>query len=83
MIPSYVEGMVSLDDVLEEKVERRAEVLVSWHRNTQLVQYADLLRKFQQDIQSPLDKQRVLNHIATMQQLWDAIENELVCAAIC
>jgi hypothetical protein len=77
MIPSYVEGMVTLDDVLEEKVEQRANVLISWHRNTQLVQYADLLRTFQQDIGSPLDKQRVLQHIATMQQLWDSLENEI------
>ena len=77
MIPSYVEGMVSLDDVLEKKVERRASVLVKWHRNTQLVQYADLLRTFQQDIQSPIDEQRVLQHIATMHQLWDALENEI------
>jgi len=77
MIPSYVEGMVTLDDVLEEKVEQRAGVLISWHRNTQLVKYADLLRTFQQDIESPLDKQRVLQHIATMQQLWDSLENEI------
>jgi hypothetical protein len=77
MIPSYVEGMVSLDDVLEEKVEKRAEGLISWHRNTQLVQYADLLRTFQQDIESPLDRQRVLQHITTMQQLWESLENEI------
>ena len=77
MIPSYVEGMVSLDDVLEKKVEQRAEVLVSWHRNTQLIQYADLLRTFQHDMASPLDEQRVLQHIATMLQLWSALENEI------
>ena len=73
-IPSYVEGMVSLDDVLEEKVEQRADVLVSWHRNTQLTQYADLLRTFQQDMESPLDVQRVLQHMATIQKLWRALE---------
>ena len=77
MIPSYVEGMVSLDDVLEEKVEQRTEALISWHRNTQLEQYADLLRSFQQDIQSPLDEQRVLQHFATMQKLWRALEIEI------
>ena len=77
MIPSYVEGMVSLDDVLEEKVEQRTEALISWHRNTQLVQYADLLRTLQQDIQSPIDEQRVLQRIATMQQLWESLENEI------
>ena len=74
LIPSYVEGMVSLDDVLEEKVEQRADVLVSWHRNTQLTQYADLLRTFQQDMESPLDVQRVMQHMATIQELWRALE---------
>ena len=74
LIPTYVEGMVSLDDVLEEKVEQRADVLVSWHRNTQLTQYADLLRTFQQDMESPLDEQRVLRHMATIQGLWQALE---------
>ena len=77
MIPSYVEGMVTLDHVLEEEVEQRAQALISWHRNTQLKQYADLLRTFQQDIRSPLDEQRVLHHITTMQQLWETLENEI------
>ena len=35
--------MVSLDDVLEEKVEQRTQTLISWHRNTQLKQYAEIL----------------------------------------
>ena len=32
LIPSYVEGMVSLDGMLEEKVEQRSLVLINWHR---------------------------------------------------
>lgn len=74
LIPSYVEGMVSLDDVLEEKVEQRTDVLVSWHRNTQLTRYADLLRTFQQDMESPLDVPRVLQHMASIQELWRTLE---------
>ncbi len=77
LIPSYVEGMVYLDDVLEEKVEQRTDVLLSWHRNTQLTQYADLLRTFQQDLESPLTEQRVLQHMATMQLLWESLEVKL------
>ena len=41
------------------------------------MQYADLLRTFQHDMASPLDEQRVLQHIATMLQLWSALENEI------
>ena len=77
LIPSYVEGMVSLDDVLEKKVEQRADLLVRWHRNTQLTQYADLLRTIQQDMESPLDVQRVLQHIATIQASWRALEAKI------
>ena len=77
LIPSYVEGMVSLDDILEEKVEQRAGALVSWHRNTQLTQYAELLRSFQQDLESPLNEQRVLQHMAAIQLLWPPLEKKL------
>ena len=47
LIPEYVEGMVTLDDVLEEKLEQRTLVLLEWHRNTQLKQYADWLSALQ------------------------------------
>lgn len=77
MIPSYVEGMVSLDDMLEEKVEQRTLVLINWHRNTQLKQYADLLRVYQQDFGPQLNEQRVLQHMATMETLWQPLEVKL------
>jgi len=70
LIPSYVEGMVSLDDVLEEKVEQRTQTLINWHRNTQLIQYADLLRTFQQDLDSPLTEEQVIQHISAMESVW-------------
>lgn len=70
LIPSYVEGMVSLDDVLEEKVEQRTQTLINWHRNTQLIQYADLLRTFQHDLDSPLTEEQVIQRISAMESLW-------------
>jgi len=73
LIPSYVEGMVSLDDVLEEKVQQRAQLLVNWHRNTQLKQYAQLLRTFQQDAGPQLNEERVLQHMATMESFWQSL----------
>lgn len=77
LIPSYVEGMVSLDEVLEEKLEQRTNLLLNWHRNTQLKQYADLLRTFQQDLESPLSEERVLQHIDSMELLWRSLEAKL------
>ncbi len=77
LVPSYVEGMVSLDDVLKEKVEQRTNVLINWHRNTQLRQYADLLRTFQKDLESPLSEERVLQHMASMELLWQSLKAKL------
>jgi len=73
LIPSYVEGMVSLDDMLEEQVEQRTQVLINWHRNTQLKQYADLLRDYQQDFGPQLTEERVSQHMAAMESLWQPL----------
>jgi len=70
LIPSYVEGMVSLDDMLEKEVEQRTRVLINWHRNTQLKLYAELLREFQFDFGLHLSEERVLQHISNMESLW-------------
>lgn len=77
LIPSYVEGMVSLDDVLEEKVEQRTLTLINWHRNTQLTQYADLLRRFQQDLQPDLTEAQVSQHISSMEILWQPLADKI------
>jgi hypothetical protein len=77
LIPSYVEGMVSLDDMLEEEVEQRTRVLIYWHRNTQLKQYAELLREFQLDFGLHLTEERVLQHISAMESLWLPLREKL------
>lgn len=73
LIPSYVEGMVSLDGLLEEKLEQRSLVLINWHRNTQLNQYADWFRALQRDINAQLTEEKALQHTATMQGFWQSL----------
>jgi hypothetical protein len=77
LIPSYVEGMVSLDGLLEEKVEQRTLVLISWHRTTQLNQYANWLRTLQDDIKQPLSEARMLQHIATLESFWQSLSKRI------
>ena len=77
LIPSYVEGMVSLDDMLEEEVEQRTKILINWHRNTQLKQYAELLREFQLDFGPQLSEERVLQHMSAMELLWQPLGEKL------
>ena len=77
LIPSYVEGMVSLDEMLAEKVEQRTQLLINWHRNTQLKQYADLLHAYQQDFGPQLSEERVLQHMSAMKSLWLPLQTKL------
>ena len=77
LIPSYIEGLVSLDDMLEERVEQRTQLLINWHRNTQLTQYADLLRSFQQSFGPKLTEERVSQHITAMESLWPPLGEKL------
>ena len=50
LIPKYVEGVVTLDDVLEERLDERVSLLLDWHRSTQLKAYAAWLQSVQQDM---------------------------------
>ncbi len=77
LIPSYFEGLVSLDDVLEKKVEQRSLVVINWHRNTQLKQYADWLRTLQHDAGPQLTEGQLLLHIATLESFWQSLSQKL------
>ena len=73
LIPLYVVGMVPLDDMLEEKVEQRTLALLDWHRNTQLNQYAHWLSALQRDANQQLTTERVLAHIARLDDFWQSL----------
>jgi uncharacterized NAD(P)/FAD-binding protein YdhS len=73
LIPSYVEGLVTLDDVLQQEVELRSQALVSWHRNTQLIQYADWLRELQRDVNPQLDVNRLQQHVENLKEFWQSV----------
>jgi len=65
--------MVSLDSMLEKKVEQRTLLLINWHRNTQLHQYVDWLRVVQGDVNNQLNEQKMIQHIATLDRFWQSL----------
>jgi hypothetical protein len=73
LIPSYVEGLVTLDDVLQQEVELRSQALVSWHRSTQLIQYADWLRALQRDVNPQLEVTRLQQHVESLKEFWQSL----------
>ena len=77
LIVEYVEGMVTLDDMLESDLERRAESLVDWHRTTQLKQYAEWFREIQADTGPDLDDETLQYHIGKMEAYWRTIRQQL------
>ena len=72
LIPEYVSGMVTLDDVLETKVEQRSLALINWHRNTQLTAYADWLQTLQQQVGPNLTEQQVKLRIEDINRFYRA-----------
>ncbi len=77
LIPEYVEGIVTLDDVLEQRLDERTLLLLQWHRNTQLKQYASWLQALQQDVNGQLTVEQLDQHIAEMEQFWLSLEIKL------
>ncbi len=77
LIPRYVEGVITLDDVLEEQLEERTMVLLHWHRNTQLKQYAAWLQSLQQDMGDQLTEQQLEQHVLKMEDFWQSLVSKL------
>lgn len=77
LIPSYVEGLVSLDNLLEEKVEQRSLMLIQWHRNTQLGLYAEWFSELQRDANEKLNEQQMLAHIDKLDSFWHSLTQQL------
>jgi len=76
LIPSYLEEMVTLDDVLEKKIEQRIQFLINWHRTTQLKDYADWLRTLQQDVNTHLTDKKLFQHAAIVERFWKSVSQK-------
>lgn len=77
LIAEYVEGLVTLDDVLESDLENRSTLLLDWHRTTQLQQYADWFRELQSDVGPGLDDKRLIYHQHKIEIYWKNISSRI------
>jgi hypothetical protein len=76
LIPEYVEGLVTIDDALEDNLQQRSTALLEWHRHTQLIQYADWLRAFQGEVgKLTVDSARYYSTGA--ERFWDAMSAKI------
>lgn len=77
LIPEYVEDRVTLDDVLEEKFKHRTQLLLDWHRSSQLEQYAVWMRSLQKVLGPQLTEEIVEQRIAEAEQFWQTLSEKL------
>ena len=70
LIPEYVEGMVTLDDPLEDQLEQRSAALINWHRRTQLPEYAEWLQGLQREVLNDLTFEQVQRRFDDGNQFW-------------
>ena len=77
LIPEYVEGMVSLDDMLEERLEQRTELLLEWHRSTQLKQYANWVSELQENILRNPTEENIVARFNDMEIFWQSLRYKI------
>ena len=77
LIPEYVEGIVTLDDVLQQELEQSTASLLDWHRNTQLVQYARWLQAIQDSVVAGATEEQLAQRIHEMDEFWFALADRL------
>lgn len=69
--------MVSLDGVLKKRLDEQTISLITWHRNTQLIQYANLLRDLKRDFGPDLTEQQVSYTIKNIEDFWQILVEKL------
>lgn len=77
LIAEYVEGLVTLDDARVADLVTRTELLLDWHRTTQLKQYADWFRELQNDVNTDPDDARLQYHVKKLETYWNSISYRL------
>lgn len=77
IIPSYVEGMVTLDNILESKLEEHTQQFLTWHRKTQLQQYAEWFKELQKDINQQLTENKLQQHVTKLNDFFRSAESKL------
>ncbi len=73
LIPEYVEGMVTLDDALEVRLEQRTGVLLDWHRSTQLKQYANWVSELQSNILRNPTEDKIVARFDDLEVFWESL----------
>ena len=76
LIPEYVEGLVTIDNALENNLQQRSTALLEWHRQTQLIRYADWLRAFQGEV-GKLTVDSARRYALEAEDFWEAMSAKI------
>ena len=76
LIPEYVEGLVTIDNALENNLQQRSAALLEWHRQTQLIRYADWLRAFQGEV-GKLTVDSARRYALEAEDFWEAMSAKI------
>ena len=69
----YVEDYFELDRAQEPRAKRLIAQTLSWHRTTQLPQYAALARRLLEGAETSVDAEFLATRYAEVVELWDAL----------
>lgn len=77
LLPWYFRDYVDLDTGQRQQLERSADMLLTWHRESQVARYAAFFRELERDAADPLGYQRIEAGRLELEVFWDDIVRQV------
>ena len=77
MLPWYIGRYVELNDDQQALLDQRLAELLSWHRQTQLPQYASWLRELEDDLADGLEPDELDRYERRLERFWSELMHRL------
>ncbi len=78
LVSWYVEGLVSLNEEQAEQLRTSVRATLSWHRETQVPKYIDLLQDIRRDAQAPVTAEMLESRYEEIAALMDPTVERIV-----
>lgn len=78
LLPWYFRDYVELDTGQRRQLERSVDLLLTWHRESQVGRYATFFRELEEQAASPLGYERIDDARRVLDGFWDDIVREVI-----
>lgn len=77
LIPKYIEGMVPLDEFLEDEIDNHVSLFMQWHRETQMKPYAEWMNRVRENAGPNITRNQVEERLTEAEEFWVVMSGRL------